>query len=500
MKKRIQLDGHILVNGKFVTPMNIALGDKLCLVSWTKERLPEYVWMGLILSKYERKKGLYIIKQILNKLFELDKEINLPMFSKILNMNKENQIEFYKFILSITQQKILSPLSVLYTFTEYEIFNNFFGNSEISIKDRLTELTSVLKEGCIEQSDFSTDLRFLVVYYQIISNYLHPLKELLDDINTYPNLEHSDEEMKRIRPSIRSSEMTSNMMDEMMQGNKYLFSKDFWEKVSIMTDCELFGLKFKSENEYSLEYIDIIKSIFEYSTNLFLATTPLNKKQLVLLGIATFSFKQVQEVVEHDLYNTIISRSIIRNLIDYYILMKYLLMKEKEKPKIYELYQDYGMGAFKKVVSNSKDSSPIFSHVNYKYISILVNNYKSHFIQDMDTRNFENEKMREKAESVGEKELWKLAYEYGSSYVHGLWGAVRESSLLACKNPAHQNHCVPDYNYNSNLKSVWADCVLIMNKIICLIDEIFEIPQDKITEIKNIEKQLLKKSFDNITE
>lgn len=500
MKKTIQLDGHTLVNGKFITPMNLAMGDKLCLVSWAKERLPEYVWMGLILKKYERKEGLYIIKQILDKLFEIDKNINVPMFSKILNMNQENQIEFYKFILSITQQKILSPLSVLYTYTEYGIFNNFFCNSEISIKKRLNEITSVLKEGCIQQSDFSTDLRFLVVYYQIMSGYLHPLKELVDDINKYPNLEHSDEEMRRIRPSIRSSEMTSNMMDEIKQENKYLFSKDFWKKVSTMTDCELFCIKFKSEDEYTSEYIDIVKNIFEYSNNLFLATDPLNKKILVLLGIATFSFKQVTEIVEHNLYNTIISRSILRNLIDYYIMMKYLLMKEKENPNIYEQFQDYGMGAFKKVVSNSKDCTPTFSHVNYEYINILVNDYKSHFVQDMDTRNFGNENMREKAELVGEKELWKLAYEYGSSYVHGLWGAIRESSLLACDNPAHQNHCVPDYNYNSNLKSIWTDCVLIMNKIICLINEIFEIPQDQITEIKKIEKQLFEKSFDNITE
>ena len=305
----------------------------------------------------------------------------------------------------------MSPLSVLYTYTEYEIFNNFFCNSEISIKDRLTEITSVLKEGCIQQSDFSTDLRFLVVYYQIMSGYLHPLKEFVDDINKYPNLEHSDEEMRRIRPSIRNSEMSSNLMDEIKQENKYLLSKDFWEKVSTMTDCELLGIKFKSEDKYTSEYIDIVKNIFEYSTKLFLSTDPLNKKILVLLGIATFSFKQVTEIVEHNLYNTIISRSILRNLIDYYIMMKYLLIKEKENSNIYEQFQDYGIGAFKKVVSNSKDCTPIFSHVNYEYINILVNDYKSHFVQDMDTRNFRNENMREKAESVGEKELWKLAYE-----------------------------------------------------------------------------------------
>lgn len=39
MKKKVQLDGHTLVNGKFISPMNFALGNKLYLQSWAKERL-----------------------------------------------------------------------------------------------------------------------------------------------------------------------------------------------------------------------------------------------------------------------------------------------------------------------------------------------------------------------------------------------------------------------------------------------------------------------------
>ena len=50
------------------------------------------------------------------------------------------------------------------------------------------------------------------------------------------------------------------------------------------------------------------------------------------------------------------------------------------------------------------------------------------------------ELIRLKAESVGEKDLFGLYYDYDSSYEHGLWGAIRESSLLKCTNPAHKYH------------------------------------------------------------
>lgn len=44
------LEQHKFKKGKFITPFNDALGDKLQLSSWGSERLPEYLWIGLILK------------------------------------------------------------------------------------------------------------------------------------------------------------------------------------------------------------------------------------------------------------------------------------------------------------------------------------------------------------------------------------------------------------------------------------------------------------------
>jgi hypothetical protein len=40
--------------GIVATPMNDALGDLLTPSSWTKERMPDYLWLGLILQYYGR--------------------------------------------------------------------------------------------------------------------------------------------------------------------------------------------------------------------------------------------------------------------------------------------------------------------------------------------------------------------------------------------------------------------------------------------------------------
>lgn len=95
--------------------------------------------------------------------------------------------------------------------------------------------------------------------------------------------------------------------------------------------------------------------------------------------------------------------------------------------------------------------------------------------------------IRLKAEDVGEKNLYGLYYDYDSSFEHGLWGAIRESSLLKCNNPAHKYHCVPDVEDEARLKTVLPDCIMIMNKTISFLDEIYGIPEQLLNEVINFE-------------
>lgn len=53
-----KLEKHKLKKGKFITPWNDMLGDISVMKNWALERLPEYVWIGLVFEAYGRKKGL----------------------------------------------------------------------------------------------------------------------------------------------------------------------------------------------------------------------------------------------------------------------------------------------------------------------------------------------------------------------------------------------------------------------------------------------------------
>jgi hypothetical protein len=231
--------------------------------------------------------------------------------------------------------------------------------------------------------------------------------------------------------------------------------------------------------------MESVQKIIRYLSEFLKADDPLNNKQLVLLGILTYSYKCMLEVVNYNLYNTIVARSSIRVTIENYIMMKYLLLKEPEQTDIWTAYQYYGIGLYKLILTKSRESKRDLSksHVEYKYLDAIVNEYILEEYIDMDTSYFDKQGIREKAIAVDERELYGLFYDYDSSYAHGLWGAIRESSLLKCQSPSHQYHCVPDYENSQNLKSIWHDCVHVMNKTIRLMHSVYPVPQELLDEV-----------------
>ena len=171
-----------------------------------------------------------------------------------------------------------------------------------------------------------------------------------------------------------------------------------------------------------------------------------------------------------------------------YILMKYLVKNESSHNNIWRDYQLYGIGLYKLVLARYRESNITEeSHFDEKYIEALINEFKAEEFIDMDTKYFDNQNIRLKAESVGEKELYGLYYDYDSSYEHGLWGAIRESSLLKCNNPAHKYHCVPDIEDEIRLKTVLPDCVMVMNKTLAFLNDLYGIPEQLLNEVISFE-------------
>lgn len=300
----------------------------------------------------------------------------------------------------------------------------------------------------------------------------------------YPKAEHSDEIMRMARPMVRSIEMMLLTFEK--ADSAYLNA--FWRCISEMTDCSEFAIRFPEEQRNITDYMEKLYEVFTYLSELFLSTDKLNEKMTVLLGIATYSYKRLKETYEHQLFNSISGRSCVRVLIEDYIIMKYLVKNEKDHNNIWRDYQLYGIGLYKLVLERYREhGTSIESHFDTSHIKALVNEFKNEEFIDMDTKYFDKQNIRLKADNVGEKDLFGLYYDYDSSFEHGLWGAIRESALLKCNNPAHKYHCIPDIDDNNRLKTVLPDCIMVMNKTVIFLSELYGIPDKLLDEVINFE-------------
>jgi hypothetical protein len=475
MIKHFNLKDYKIKKGILISPFNELMTPLSKESSWFTGRCPEYLWIGLILNAYERKEAINKCLFIIEKLSKIEPNLASPAWSEIIEMDKDKQDSFFSYLSSYIDTEILTPITCITNFSDSPSFNNFFSPS-LPLDERINKLINLMNMISDHQSEKATDIRYIVLYHNIQSGKMHISEEVFDSINKYRFLAHDDEEMKMIRPTIRSMEQIILNDFNKIDNQRYL--ENFWNIISQSTDCNCLYIKLEEKTVDTKYFIEKFYNVCKYYQEL-VQIQPLNNKLLVLSSIAVYSYKRLLELVDHSLFNEISGRSIARNIIENYIMMKYLIKHEKEHEDIWSEFQYYGIGKIKLIVQKDREKNKTKeeNHLNYEYLQILIGEYTREDFLNMDLRYFDNLGIRDKAIDVDEKDLYDLLYDYDSQYEHGLWGAIRESSLIKCDNPAHQYHCIPDIENVQKLPSVWNDCCQSMKKIVNVLRNEFGLPK-----------------------
>lgn len=471
-----KLSQHRFNKGKFITPFNEL--DCLREDSWFKDNLPEYIWLGLIIKKLGRQLGLNICGQIIKHISFFSVGLTTLRLSEIFSMKSSYQKQFWTYVKSLVGLSTLHPLTLLFTFSKQPVFSEIFSDISNDYENRLDVIKGIIADLADHQSDLSTDVRFIILYFQIAKGDLKFVQGTCEEIFKYPSLSHNDAEMRIVRPMVRAAEMSVRGVYE----KNYDYLKKFWEDLSRMIDCKLIYIDYDKSHEDADIIMSKYKEHLSYYSEIFTSLYTFDEKAEVIIGIVTYSFKRFYELVNHNLFNEISGRSIVRVLIENYIMLKYLLHNETSHENIWNDFKQYGIGQYKLISLRKEEKYPDLdlsnSHVQYEYLHLLVNENRDEEFTDMDTNYFNKTSVREKAIEVGEKELFDLYYDYDSAFEHGLWGAIRESSMLRCDEPCHQFHLVPDVDNNQSMKSVLDDCTKVMDKIFSVVESVFETPKE----------------------
>lgn len=255
------ISDYIKRKSLLVSPLNAALGDKLQLSSWAKERMPEYLWLGLILLRYGRKAGLEKAGKILFEISRKVETLSQPRMSKILSLSDGEQKSIYEIICRNVDKDVLAPLTILYPNRLYPTFNEFFFVSHLLVEDRINTISETIKVFSPHQSDEATDLRFLSLCLLLFSGkfvFMEGL-ESITAFTEYPYTDHDDEKMKMYRPTVRSTEGAIRFMEDNSD-----FSSKFWRDIGMITPCNPFKIDFPKNATDFKEFTADCRKVLEY--------------------------------------------------------------------------------------------------------------------------------------------------------------------------------------------------------------------------------------------
>ena len=269
------------------------------------------------------------------------------------------------------------------------------------------------------------------------------------------------------------------MENAFIDESDYGFSKTFWERIGMITKCEPMGMVHNENNTNYDTFISQFQSALEYSLKTHKSTSLADDRFDVIVGSITYALQIFVEVYGNSLGNGILGRHGMRTIAEIYIILKYLLKREASNPSIWQEYKLYGISKYKLVLLKARENQVADSaHFVPSVADMLVNEIKWEEFIDIDLKYFDKQGIREKSIEAGEKHLFDIFYDYDSNFTHGLWGAIREASMLTCNTASHPNHIIPDIFMLQTLPDVITDCFEMMSKILELLQENYPFPKN----------------------
>lgn len=238
---KIRLSKHIKQGDTFYTPFTdpSGLGATLCLSSWAKCWLPEFLWIGLIIQKCGRKKGFENLHFIIEDLKSED--LAIPQLSKIFELSEEQQKKYWSIVTRYAEKSILLPLTVVITPDINETFYEFFFDFTMSVDENISKLLDIAKKTNRFHDELSTDICFIVDWFYVLNGQLHISSEIdmfSTALSEYYKYNHEDEVMKAYRPIIRSTFQSLCNLDCSKE-----FSEKIWKVFGEISECNLLAIE-----------------------------------------------------------------------------------------------------------------------------------------------------------------------------------------------------------------------------------------------------------------
>ena len=490
--KHSKIKDHKHKGKTLITPLNSL--TKTVHFSWQNKSIPEFLWIILLRGFFERNEALRLFYEIsLCAKFYEDK---LPEPSKQISETEKPEMkvgpslsqlsicpdEVFNNILRIISNKenglkAIKPLLLFESMPGYSRWKEKI-NAEPS-EDDWKHLMFSVQNTLWDQSEHSTDCRWFICLFHIFADKVKfhvKVKSAAERIMNYPNYTDGS-----ASPIVRSMEIGLSNLAKRDPN----WAKNFWEVCYKSSTC--FSEKPKSTIPTLGAKVQDLKEVFDslfqhFFQKISASEEKVNIEHEISFGFAFYALRIVDELFKLSNSSSLIGRFAIRTLVEIAITFSYLSKTKSDWKK----YRNFGLGQIKLAFlkfEESQKSLPNF--IDKDYLTFMCNEDFNEEFLDINLGHWGKMNLRKMAEQSRTKILYDDYYALTSSYLHGHWGAIRDSCYATCANPLHRLHRIPQNNYRQ-LSDVLYDACIITNKILDSLDFLYPSFIKRIPVNKNV--------------
>jgi hypothetical protein len=477
------IDQHKRVGSKLVPPL--VQIPKMATSSWADHHMPEMLWAVLLAGVLERRQYLNLLRKVAVRCRSwfarendesVQKQVPDPEtgldFSIVVDQTKLAEVaddEFHDFI-SIP---LADPLGYA-TLRPILLIDDLPGiarwKREIGVEptgEDWNTLALAIAKVLDHQSEASTDIRWFKVIIAIISGRMRfpaSFAERLEEFRLFPD----KGDMRSVRPSIRSMEMT------LRRSHPAEWIGKFWAQALRGTRCidpsEGQGYTFVDTGIDPKTLYAARDSVIErFRRNI--RAERVDARLDSAFGLVLYALSVLEEIGMHRIHTRIVGVVSLRSLAEVCITFRYLA--HTDSPAMWQSYRVYGAGQAKLAFLKTQQAhGDLPNFLDESTLHSIANEDTWQEFVEMDMGHWASSNLRKLATDCGAKDIYDKYYDWPSGFIHGNWAAVRDTNFVSCHNPLHRLHRIPRVAHRS-LGSVEPDAIGLTNEMIAVLEGLF---------------------------
>lgn len=473
------LEDHVRQGKRLIPPLATLPNGRS--MSWAGDALNEVLWAALIRANTDQKETLALFRYLVSNAREnLENRQETFLTHSVLSTFSDNQFDIWVRPL-LENKKIKDLLSSLLFIDCLPDIRHWQRHLNLPEPEQHSQYLTKAISACLDhQSQESTDIRWLkLVYFIVVCERLHIPEHFVEELRLYPD--YGDQ--RAVRPSIRSLEMSlrtipagQNVIGEvpvsLVDKIPKPWGEDFWAECLKKTPCipgKFIGGKQDFNQEYMDQFLDIYRKLSEHFLST-LTTTSTDSRKDSTFGIVFYCINLGVEVARSRLTSSAGGRILLRTVVEGLITLKYLSLKDDTT--IWQQFRNYGTGQSKLSFLKNLREENLPSFVNLEDLQQYANEDYWQEFTEINLKSWSQLNLREMSEEAGIKNFYDKYYDWSSGFVHGHWGAIRDTCFRICLNPAHRYHRIPLVP-RVDMPDVLSDMGKIINLMLDIVEKLY---------------------------